>query len=596
MRNVMYQHAILGLVWVLLHAGCNRDSFAQSIDKRDIRNAVSEIPDENYCDQPYLLKTNSGAWLCVMTTGPGEESNKGQHIVVTSSVDNGKTWSTLRDIEPSDGDFLSSWAVPYITPGGRVYVFYNYNGDEVTTLNGEAVSAGLLGWYCFRYSDDEGQTWSSRYRIDLPLSTIDLLNDFEGVVQRFWGVSKPFSIDDTMYVTFTKLGKFQPELERGEGWVMKSSNINSELVADSIRWEFLPASSIGIQSPVMGNVQEEHISVGLDDGSIYMVFRTNQGYIGETYSRDGGNSWSAIEHVRYALDGSSVKNPRACPRVFKCENGKYLLWHHNHGVVDQWKYRNPVWLSGGVERDGKIEWSQPELLFYDLDTNERISYPDLIEADGNYWFTETQKEIARVHQVDVELIEGLWSQLEGFSSRFKGTIGSAPLLELHSGMKKRPHLTSNQSFSVEHGLTLALQIDVTVPYLSDTIGTMVFNESGRLTLIMTAKNTIKLELVENDKRWSLETAPGSLSGNTINKVVFVLDNRAKVGWTLINGRVGDGGLYRDRGWEWKNQTIDRLIVDPGDFSDAMVGQMLRRLTVYGIPLRTSQIWCLEQEG
>lgn len=590
-KKALSKHTLLGFLWVIFNVSYGTYLFAQTTDWRNIRNAISEIPDENYCDQPYLLKTNSGAWLCVMTTGPGEESNKGQHIVVTSSIDNGKTWSTLRDIEPSDGNFLSSWAVPYITPSGRIYVFYNYNGDEVTSLNGYSISAGLLGWYCFRYSDDDGETWSARSRIDIPVSTIDLLNDFGGSVQRFWGVSKPFAMDDTMYVSFTKLGKFQPDVERGEGWLMKSSNINSELNPDSIRWEFLPSSSKGVQSPVMGHVQEEHISVGLEDGTIYMVFRTNQGYIGETYSRDGGRSWEPIEPVRYAFDNGVIKNPRACPRVFKCENGKYLLWHHNHGVVDQWKYRNPVWLSGGIERNGKIEWSQPELLFFDSDTNERISYPDLIEANGNYWFTETQKEIARIHQVDREFIEGLWGQLEGFTPHFREEVGSAAVLDLQKNDK---HVASRQYLSVTNGLTIALQIDVRKQSMSDTIGVMTFNDSGRLTLSRTTKNTIKIELLENGKRWSMETDPSSLSEHMINKVVFVLDNHAMLGWTFVNGKLGDGGVYRNRGWEWKNQTIERLMINARHFSDAIAERKIERLTVYGMALRTSEIIHLQQ--
>ena len=39
-------------------------------DWRNIRGGW-EIPTETYADQPYLLKTDDGAWLCVMTTGAG---------------------------------------------------------------------------------------------------------------------------------------------------------------------------------------------------------------------------------------------------------------------------------------------------------------------------------------------------------------------------------------------------------------------------------------------------------------------------------------------------------------------------------------------
>jgi hypothetical protein len=42
----------------------------------------------------------------------------------------------------------------------------------------------------------------------------------------------------------------------------------------------------------------------------------------------------------------------------------------------------------------------------------RISYPDLIEEGDKVFLTETQKDVARVHEVDRWLLEGLWSQFE----------------------------------------------------------------------------------------------------------------------------------------------------------------------------------------
>ena len=44
----------------------------QPTDPRNIKNG-SVIPDEGYSDQPYVVITNDGAWLCVMTTGSGVE-------------------------------------------------------------------------------------------------------------------------------------------------------------------------------------------------------------------------------------------------------------------------------------------------------------------------------------------------------------------------------------------------------------------------------------------------------------------------------------------------------------------------------------------
>lgn len=71
---------------------------AEEYDLRNIRHG-HVIPDEGYCDQPYVVITHDGSWLCVITTGNGHEGQGGQHVVSTISRDQGKTWSPLVDIE-----------------------------------------------------------------------------------------------------------------------------------------------------------------------------------------------------------------------------------------------------------------------------------------------------------------------------------------------------------------------------------------------------------------------------------------------------------------------------------------------------------------
>ena len=68
------------------------------------------------------------------------------------------------DIEPH-GPPEASWGMPLKIPSGRVYVFYDYNGDDVHTLRGKETRVDMLGWYVYKYSDDNGRTWSkNRYR------------------------------------------------------------------------------------------------------------------------------------------------------------------------------------------------------------------------------------------------------------------------------------------------------------------------------------------------------------------------------------------------------------------------------------------------
>jgi len=74
---------------------------------------------------------------------------------VTLSSDHGRTWTPLRPLEDPKGP-ESAYSTPLVTPSGRVYVFYNYNGDN---FRGRSRSDSL-GWFVYRYSDDHGLTWS----------------------------------------------------------------------------------------------------------------------------------------------------------------------------------------------------------------------------------------------------------------------------------------------------------------------------------------------------------------------------------------------------------------------------------------------------
>ncbi|HAA77153.1 TPA: hypothetical protein DCE37_18730 [Candidatus Latescibacteria bacterium] len=155
----------------------------------------SEIPSEGYCDQPYVVKLNDGGWLCLMTTGTGKEGDSGQHIVATRTYDRGQTWSTLVDIEPADGP-EASWVMPLITPLGRVYAFYTYNAANMREViadtdvysEGKTSRVDTLGEYSFKYSDDDGLTWSERHTIPVREMEIDWRNPYGGDV-RFSGVS-----------------------------------------------------------------------------------------------------------------------------------------------------------------------------------------------------------------------------------------------------------------------------------------------------------------------------------------------------------------------------------------------------------------------
>jgi hypothetical protein len=322
------------------------------------------------------------------------------------------------DIEPAEGP-EASWAMPYLTDYGRIYVFYTYNADNLREVNASTEYArkrvDTLGEYALKYSDDGGQTWSDeRWFIPVREAEIDRRNPYGGEVRFFWGVGKPIRHKGAMYFGFAKIARFgQGFIEESESWFERCANIDSERDPEQLAWETLPEGDVGLRSPE-GPIAEEVNLVSLSDGSLFCTYRTVAGHPCHAYSRDDGKTWTPPAFMTYGPNGELVVHPRAANFVRKLTEGpyagRYIYWFHNHGGTS-YEGRNPAYLLGGVEVDGPdgklIQWGDPVAVLYSEDPTVRISYPDFIWDDGLY-ITETQKTIARVHRIPDALLAALW--------------------------------------------------------------------------------------------------------------------------------------------------------------------------------------------
>lgn len=559
-----------------------------SADAADMRNIItgSRIPDEGYCDMPYVVVTADGNWLCTLTTGAGHEGQGGQHVVSTISSDQGKTWSPLTDIEPADGP-EASWAVPLVTPTGRVYAFYTYNGDKVYKLpDGKRMRADTHGWYAMKYSDDNGKTWSKeRYRIPLRVTACDRANDFGGKTQMFWGIDKPKVTDGHVFFSFTKIGRYF--LANSEGWLYCSDNILTEPAVEDIRWDLRPEGEHGIRESAFGSVQEEHNMLPLGGERLYCIYRTTMGYPCHAYSENGGRTWTKPEPMTHAPGGRVMKNPRACPKLWRCSNGKFLFWYHFHSGRS-FQDRNPAWICGGITKNGKLHWSQPEILLYDDDPKTRMSYPDLIEQDGRYWVTETQKSVARSHELDSVLLDGTWKQLDGetpVQPVARGCIATFNASDLTTGkaMIGQPLTLDNEKgFTVE----LRLSVDRFTPgqVLLDTR-----DEDGRgWALSMGENKTLKLSIDDGEHRGSWDSDPNLLKEGQPHHVAFVVDGSPNIITVVVDGVLCDGGQDRQFGWGRFDHGIGD-VSGTGSVKTDLTGVAVSSLRLYNRYLRTAEL-------
>jgi len=345
-------------------------------------------------------------------------------------------------------------------------------------------------------------------------------------------------------------------------------------------------------------VAEEQSYSLMSDGSLYCVYRTIDGHPAHAYSRDGGHTWSAPAYLRYA-DGHLVKHPRAANFCWRCGNGRYLYWYHNHG--GRWyEDRNPVWLCAGHEVAGddgpEIAWSQPEILLYADHPDDRMSYPDLIEDDGAYYVTETQKTIGRVHPIDSELLDGLWRQDERAE-----VIQDGLLLEWRRGDARECAAPSLPPLRAALGglggrrledLGGGLTIDLWLEPTGLTGGTVLADcrDSRGKGWAMVVNGRGSIELVLNDGRLECrwDTDPDVVGADGRHHVVAMVDGGPKLILFVVDGRLCDGGDARQFGWGRYDPYLrevnggDRLQVDPTGLG-GVVG-----LRVYGRCLRVSE--------
>ena len=565
-----------------------------------------------------MVKTDDGAWLCIMTTGSGHEGQSGQHVISVRSTDSGKTWEEPVALEPADGP-EASYSVLLKAPSGRVFAFYNHNTDNVRQVkadnppyaDGYCRRVDSLGHFVFKCSDDHGRTWSAdRYDIPQRLMEIDRENADGGELLYFWNVGKAFVHDGAGYVSLHKVGGFgEGFFTRSEGVLLRSGNILTEEDPRKIVWETLPEGEIGLRTPPGGGpVAEEQSYSLLSDGSIYCVYRSIDGHPVCTYSRDGGRSWSTPVYKHFA-DGRVMKHPRAANFAWRCENGKFLYWFHNHGgrfILEHpqrrsmaYQDRNPVWLCGGGEVDspeGKvIQWSQPEVVLYDDDPYIRMSYPDLVEDGGEYFLTETQKEIARVHPVDASLLEGLWNQFEN-----RQVVRDGILLELEgelpddTQMPELPPLSRRDPRSPygTEDLRQGFSVELWVMFDALKSGQVLLSSrtaNGQgICLRTTVRDTLEISLNDGrtENRWDCD--PGMFAIDRLHHVVVTADGGPKIITFVIDGELCDGGAFRQFGWGRFSRDLMHANGSSEVHLEPTLRGEIRSLRIYGRPLRTSE--------
>ncbi|MEO0629700.1 MAG: hypothetical protein AAFY46_03100, partial [Planctomycetota bacterium] len=195
--------------------------------------------------------------------------------------------------------------------------------------------------------------------------------------------------------------------------------------------------------------------------------------------------------------------------------------------------RNPAWLSGGIEvgegRDRTIAWGEPQIVLYDEDPATRISYPDLVMEDGRFWVFETQKSVARLHEIPAGLIEGLFDQF--------GEPVRADDAVIDRG--EETDLSAGEGFSIE------LWFDE-----SEMVSGEGLASDGSTWSVRSIGDERRLEFAMGDgsTEFVWQTDVISPTDDWEHAVVFVIDGDADIVTVVADGRLQDGDGERQFGW------------------------------------------------
>ncbi len=119
------------------------------------------------------------------------------------------------------------------------------------------------------------------------------------------------------------------------------------------------------------------------DGSLYLLLRTESGYLWEANSRDG-LKWDGLKQ-------SSIPSVTCCPQMTRLANGRIALLWNAPPRHDPRSRSSRSELSLAFSDDETASWSSPVVVAANYAPGGRVSYPYLYErGPGEIWITTMQ--------------------------------------------------------------------------------------------------------------------------------------------------------------------------------------------------------------
>lgn len=332
-----------------------------------------------YVDCPRPLITPRGDYLLTMVSGKmhyasNDPRQKVNDILLYRSKDKGRTWTGPTVATPVPYN-QHAW-VPLVPRGSkRIYMFStepasgDFDGQE---------NAGIG----FRFSDDDGYTWSAMTRISPQ-------NDpgFQGM----WCINATETQDGTWLIAPHAADWAHKPLTT-RLYVLRSENRGAS-------WEAVPGGRPNGWQWEPGRRMDEGRPLALDGQNVVVFARTMEGHIWQIRSHDDGKTWSRPQPT-------ALVHPDAPPMIQKLSDGKTLIALHHNRRGDRTAFnhelRSELWVS--LSRDDGVTWSEPRFL---AATSRQTTRPFFSVTIRSLTYCDVLADQGRLHI----FIPHLWRQV-----------------------------------------------------------------------------------------------------------------------------------------------------------------------------------------
>ena len=290
-----------------------------------------QIDSRRFQGIPSLAASPSGRLWAVWYASRTGAEDRNNYVVAATSGDEGRTWTEpVLVVDPDrDGPVRAFDPQIWLAPDGRLWLFW------AQSIGHDGSVAGV-----WTITTDEPDTASPQW-------------------------SEPRRLTDGIM-----MGK--PTVLSSGAWLLPAStwratDHSARAVASTDQGRTWTLRG-GCQIPPEMRVFDEHMLVERRDGTLWMLARSNTGFLLESVSPDGGKTWPVARP-------STIKHPSARFFIRRLASGKLLMVKH-HNTEKRMR------LTALLSNDDGRTWSDGLL----LDERGTVSYPDGIQMEDGRIF------------------------------------------------------------------------------------------------------------------------------------------------------------------------------------------------------------------